>query len=306
MQTELESIEKEAHRSIADATNIDALEEVRVRYLGKKGLLTEVLKQLSSLSAEERPKFGAEVNRVKHILQTDIKLKQDQFLDQQLYEQLLKDKIDITAPGRAQSVGHNHPITLILQRVEELFHSMGFTVAEGPEIEDEFHNFTALNIPEHHPARAAHDTFYFEDGMLLRTHTSPVQIRTMMSEKPPIRIITPGRVYRHDYDQTHSPMFHQVEGLLVDDRTTFAELKGLLQEFFNQFFEKKITMRFRASYFPFTEPSAEVDIAWGDRWLEVLGCGMVHPNVLSTCNIDPEHYNGFAFGMGLDRLAILQ
>ena len=310
----LSDIEKKLHdilssveSSIRQLDDLRALDELRTCYIGKKGALTDILKLLGSLSADERPKVGQQVNQTKQQLFTLFNDKEAQLKQARLAQQLAQEAIDMSLPGRGQTVGSLHPITHVRERVEAIFSAMGFMVVEGPEIEDDYHNFTALNIPENHPARAMADTFYFGDGRLLRTHTSPVQIRGMKVHQPPIKMITPGRVYRKDSDQTHTPMFNQLEGLVVAQKCTFTELKACLQDFLNTFFEKELTYRFRPSYFPFTEPSAEVDIAKDDGtgWLEVLGCGMVHPNVLNNVGIDSEKYTGFAFGIGLDRLAML-
>jgi phenylalanyl-tRNA synthetase alpha chain len=301
MQAELEQLITEAKHAIQQAADLNALEHLKVRYLGKKGNLTELLKTVGQLPTEQRPEAGRLVNVAKQQV-LEILQQRQQVLQQNLVqEQLAKAAIDVTAPGRGQPLGSLHPVTYLRQRIEQLFSNMGFEIVEGPEIENDYYNFTALNIPPHHPARAMQDTFYLENGMLLRTHTSPVQIRAMEIRQPPLRIITPGRVYRCDSDQTHTPMFHQVEGLVVDEQVTLADLKGILQEFFTQLFERDLQFRFRPSYFPFTEPSAEVDI-WGEKgWLEVGGCGMVHPNVLTAVGIDSERYTGFAFGIGIDR-----
>jgi phenylalanyl-tRNA synthetase alpha chain len=273
----------------------------------KKGELTQLLKGLGKLSADERPAAGARINEAKEALQAEISARRDALESAAMEAKLAAETVDVTLPGRSQSVGGLHPVTRTLERIEAFFGSIGYSVAEGPEIEDDYHNFEALNIPAHHPARAMHDTFYFDAHTLLRTHTSPVQVRTMEAQQPPIRIICPGRVYRCDYDQTHSPMFHQVEGLLVDRNITFADLKGTLEQFLREFFEEDVKVRFRPSYFPFTEPSIEVDIDRGDgKWLEVLGCGMVHPKVFEYSGIDPEEFTGFAFGMGVERLAMLR
>ncbi len=306
MQNELNAIINDAKSQVASAKDAAAIQELRVKYLGKKGALTEIMKQLGKLDPAERPTAGQWINDAKAQVQQFLDSQENQFKSAELNARLSAEKIDVTLDGRGQSTGSLHPVTLVRQRVLDLFKQMGFTVASGPEIEDDYHNFEALNFVEHHPAKESQDTFYFADGKLLRTHTSPVQIRVMKKEKPPIRVITPGRVYRRDSDLTHTPMFHQLEGLVIDEHCTFANLKGLLQNFLNQFFESEIPLRFRPGYFPFTEPSAEVDIGWGDRWLEVLGCGMVHPNVLKNVGIDPEKYSGFAFGIGLDRLAMLR
>ena len=281
------------------------LDQLRVDYLGKKGRLTEQLKMLGKLPTEERPKAGQIINDVKIAIQNAIEERKKIFNDEQLEEIIEEGHVDVTLPGKGIRRAGLHPITLTMQRIETLFQQIGFEVVDGPEVEDEYHNFEALNIPEYHPARAMHDTFYFGDGRLLRTHTSSVQIRVMQNDIPPFRFIAPGRVYRCDSDMTHTPMFHQVEGLIVDETVTFSELKGLLINFLEIFFEKKLKTRFRPSYFPFTEPSAEVDIMSEQGWLEILGCGMVHPNVLENVGIDPEKYMGLAFGMGVERLAML-
>jgi phenylalanyl-tRNA synthetase alpha chain len=319
MQSKLDSILEQVSTSIAKAEDLKALDEVRVHFLGKKGVLTELLQEVGNLSPAERPAAGKTVNLTKQKINELLLSKQETFQAAVLEQQLQSQKIDITLPGRGQQRGSLHPVTRVRERVEAIFSSMGFTIEEGPEIENDYYNFSALNIPEHHPARAMHDTFYFDDGLLLRTHTSPVQIRVMEKTKPPLRIITPGRVYRCDSDQTHTPMFHQVEGLVVDEKVTFADLKGLLHEFLQNFFERDFNLRFRPSYFPFTEPSAEVDmecvcvgqdsqcrICKQTGWLEILGCGMVHPNVFDKVGIDAEQFTGFAFGIGLDRLAMLR
>jgi phenylalanyl-tRNA synthetase alpha chain len=315
----LDELEQQALQAVADAENAATLDDVRVRYLGKKGLLTLQLKQLGALPAAERPAAGQEINRVKQQVQQAIEMRAGILQSAVLNEQLSSETIDVALPGRGHTHGGLHPVTQTLRRIEQLFRPLGFTVEEGPEIEDDYHNFGALNIPEHHPARAMHDTFYFDAHTLLRTHTSPVQVRVMEQRQPPLRIIAPGRVYRCDSDLTHTPMFHQVEGLLVDEHVSFANLKGLIDEFLRAFFERDdLAVRFRPSYFPFTEPSAEVDIQCvmcageGCRvcsqsgWLEVLGCGMVHPKVFEQVGIDNERYTGFAFGMGVERLAMLR
>jgi phenylalanyl-tRNA synthetase alpha chain len=300
-----EKLQAQAITEIESVSDLNDLDQIRVNYLGKKGLLTQQLKQLGKLSAEDRPKAGQIINVAKVAVQEAIESRKSLLEDELLNEQIKQGSLDITLPGRGGKRAGLHPITLTLQRIESLFQQVGFEVVEGPEVEDDYHNFEALNIPEHHPARAMHDTFYFPDGRLLRTHTSSVQIRIMQNDKPPFRFIAPGRVYRCDSDMTHTPMFHQVEGLIVDESVTFAELKGLLIDFLEIFFEKELEIRFRPSYFPFTEPSAEVDIMGERGWLEVLGCGMVHPNVLKNVGIDPEKYTGLAFGMGVERLAML-
>ena len=302
---------------ISNSNDLRSLDEVRVSFLGKKGELTTLLKSLGQMDPTERPKAGEAINQAKSAIQDAIEHRKASLANSQLEEELASGSIDITLPGRRSFLGGLHPVTQVLNRIEELFIGSGYEVVTGPEVEDEYHNFEALNIPEHHPARAMHDTFYFGDGGLLRTHTSPSQVRTMEKQNPPIRVICPGRVYRRDSDLTHSPMFHQVEGLVVDEGISFADLKGTLTEFLMKFFEKELAVRFRPSYFPFTEPSAEVDVQCvncngkGCRvcsytgWLEVLGSGMVHPNVLNMSGIDTEKYSGFAFGFGADRLAML-
>ena len=295
--------------AIEAAQDFNALEQIKARYLGKTGELTGLLKTLGQMSPEERKTIGAHINECKNQFQTAFNAKRDTLNEAKLQAQLAAEALDITLPGRAQEHGGLHPVTLTLQRVVELFHGMGFEVADGPEIEDDFHNFQALNIPANHPARAMQDTFYVENGDVLRTHTSPIQIRYMLDKKePPIRIIAPGRVYRVDSDATHSPMFHQAEGLWVEEGVTFADLKAVFTDFIRRFFERDdLQVRFRPSFFPFTEPSAEIDIMGENgKWLEVGGCGMVHPNVLKNVNIDPEKYTGFAFGIGLDRFAMLR
>jgi phenylalanyl-tRNA synthetase alpha chain len=285
-----------------------ALEDAKAKYLGKAGALTELLKGLGKLSAAERPAAGAAINEAKQALEAALDARRAALAEAKLAQQLAADALDVTLPGRGRGRGGLHPTTRVLERVETLFHSLGFTVADGPEIEDDFHNFTALNTPENHPARSMQDTFYVEGGMVLRTHTSPIQVRFMETHKPPIKIIAPGRVYRVDSDATHSPMFNQVEGLWIDRLVTFADLKGTITEFLRNFFERDdMRVRFRPSFFPFTEPSAEIDMAFGaDGWLEIGGAGQVHPNVLRAVDIDPEQYQGFAFGMGPDRLAMLR
>jgi len=307
-----------ALNAIAASGSVDELELLRVHYLGKKGVLTEQLKSLGALPVDQRPAAGAAINAAKLQVQDAISARRDQLDQQEAARQLAQEKIDITLPGRRRSAGGLHPVTRTIERIEDIFGAAGFEMVEGPEIEDDYHNFGALNIPAHHPARAMHDTFYFDANTLLRTHTSTVQVRVMESGKPPFRIICPGRVYRCDSDMTHTPMFHQVEGLLVDEHVSFADLKGLIAEFLQSFFEADLAVRFRPSYFPFTEPSAEVDVQCvvckgrGCRvckqtgWLEIMGCGMVHPNVLACSNVDPEKYTALAFGMGVDRLAMLR
>jgi phenylalanyl-tRNA synthetase alpha chain len=303
----LEHIVASALAEFAACNDPAALENCKAKFLGKSGQLTESLKGLSKLSATERPAAGARINQAKSELEAALSRRRDELAEAKLERQLAAESLDVSLPGRGAGVGGLHPITRTIDRIEALFHSLGFTVAEGPEIEDDFHNFTALNTPEDHPARSMHDTFYVEGGMVLRTHTSPVQVRYMETHPPPIKIIAPGRVYRVDSDATHSPMFHQVEGLWIDEDVTFADLKGLFTEFLRRFFERDdLKVRFRPSFFPFTEPSAEIDVEFGDGWLEISGAGQVHPNVLRAVGIDPERYQGFAFGMGPDRLAMLR
>ncbi len=308
MEQQLTALLDSAKSAIDEAVDLDVLEDLRVKYLGKKGQLTEILKGVGKLPPEEKPKIGKIVNVVKQELQAALTQQESHLRSQALASKLAAEKIDVTLPGRSDEIGSLHPVTRVSERVIQLFSAMGFRAATGPEIEDEFHNFEALNIPADHPARAMADTFYFGDGTLLRTHTSPVQIREMKKHGVPIRLVALGRVYRRDSDQTHTPMFHQVEGLVIDRKCTFADLKGVLQDFLEKFFETDLKLRFRPSYFPFTEPSAEVDIykPATDDWLEVLGCGMVHPNVLKNVGVDPDEYTGFAFGIGLDRLAMLR
>jgi len=315
---ELDSLTADLLGQVAASTDLPALDAVRVAALGKKGVITAQLKELGGLAAEERREAGARVNAAKERIAAAIEARRAELERAALERELAAGAIDVTLPGRGERQGGLHPVTMTRLRIEEIFRQAGFTVAEGPEVEDDFHNFEALNIPADHPARAMHDTFYFPDGQLLRTHTSPVQIRAMQSQPMPLRIIAPGRVYRCDSDLTHTPMFNQVEGLAVDEDISFANLKAVLAGFIEQFFERPRALRFRPSYFPFTEPSAEVDIQCvlcdgaGCRvckqtgWLEVLGCGMVHPNVLRACGVDPSRWQGYAFGMGIDRMAMLR
>ena len=296
-----------ATSEIDAAADLAALDAVRVSLLGKKGELTARLKSLGQLAPEERAVAGAEINQAKQQVQAALNARREALESASLEAKLAADAVDVTLPGRGAGIGGFHPVTRAMLRIQKIFRNAGFGIRSGPEIEDDFHNFTALNIPENHPARAMHDTFYFPGGNLLRTHTSPVQIRSMVNEGVPIRIIAPGRVYRCDSDQTHTPMFHQVEGLVVDENVSFANLKAVLHQFVEAYFERKAELRFRPSYFPFTEPSAEVDVLWGEgKWLEILGCGMVHPNVLEAAGIDGEKYTGYAFGMGVERLAMLR
>lgn len=285
-----------------------SLENAKARFLGKTGLITEQLKRLGSLPAEERRAAGARINEAKSRIESALEARRNALREEDLERKLRDEAIDITQPGRGIGCGGLHPITLVRSRIESLFRSLGFDVAEGPEIESDYYNFTALNMPENHPARSMHDTFYVDGNKhLLRTHTSPIQIHYMLLNEPPIRVLAPGRVYRSDSDATHSPMFHQVEGLWVDEDVSFADLKGVTIEFLQKFFERTdLKVRFRPSFFPFTEPSAEIDMSFGDGWLEVGGCGMVHPNVLRYGNVDTNRYQGFAFGMGIDRLAMLR
>jgi phenylalanyl-tRNA synthetase alpha chain len=315
---DLSSLLEQALAEVATAADRAVLEEVRVRWLGKKGTLTEQLKSLGSMPAAERPAAGQRVNEAKERVQAAIEARRGDVERAAIEQKLAAGRIDVTLPGRGEARGGLHPITRARLRIETLFRRAGFEVAAGPEIEDDFHNFEALNIPPNHPSRAMHDTFYFPDGRLLRTHTSPVQVRTMQEKGAPLAIIAPGRVYRHDDDMTHSPMFHQLEGLVVDRDISFANMKAVLHGFLQAFFERDLAMRLRPSYFPFTEPSAEVDMSCvfcegkGCRtckstgWLEISGCGMVHPKVLEASGIDPERYTGYAFGMGIDRLAMLR
>ena len=308
---ELDAEIEQALTRIGSASALDALDALRVQLLGKSGSITEQLKALGKLPPDERKTQGERINRAKERLQQAIATRKDALENAAFDKRLTEERIDITLPGRNADLGGLHPVTRALERIIDIFSRLGYTQADGPEIEDDYHNFEALNFPPHHPARAMHDTFYFSDGKLLRTHTSPVQIRAMQGKQPPIRVIAPGKVYRSDSDQTHTPMFHQVEGLLVDETSSFADLKGTLAEFVRAFFERDFEMRFRPSYFPFTEPSAEVDIRWdsadgSERWLEGLGCGRVHPNVLRGCGIDAEKYTGFAFGLGVERFAMLR
>ncbi len=318
MSDNLEALLTQALHAIANATDLTSLDDVRVHYLGKKGVFTAQMKELGRLEPDQRREAGQVINQAKEAFQDTLDAKKIELEQAALLARLANERIDVTLAGRGQKVGGLHPVTTTLRRINKIFASVGFQVVEGPEIEDDYHNFEALNIPAHHPARAMHDTFYFDAHRVLRTHTSPVQIRVMESEKPPLKVIAPGRVYRCDSDITHTPMFHQVEGFLVDTNVSFADLKGVVYEFLRAFFEKDIPVRFRPSYFPFTEPSAEVDIECvmcggeGCRvcshtgWLEVMGCGMIHPEVFKSVNIDSETYSGFAFGMGVERLAMLR
>jgi phenylalanyl-tRNA synthetase alpha chain len=312
------SLVDSALRAINDSSDEKSLESLRVDFLGKKGSLTELLKGLGKLPPEDRPQAGERINIAKRQVQDALELRKKDLVDIALNLQLNSEAVDVTLPGRRQGAGGLHPVSRTIERIQGIFEAAGYAVAVGPEIEDDYHNFAALNIPDHHPARAMHDTFYIDPATVLRTHTSPVQVRVMEQGKPPFRMICPGRVYRCDSDITHTPMFHQVEGLLIDESVSFADLRGTVEEFLQAFFEKDLAVRFRPSYFPFTEPSAEVDMACvmcegkGCRicsqtgWLEVMGCGMVHPRVLELSGIDSEKYTGFAFGMGVERLAMLR
>ena len=315
----LDDLEAEAIAAIELAADSAALEKLRVEWLGKRGRVTDLLKSLGQLDAEERPKVGAEINAIKQLLNEQISERKETLRRAAVAAQLATESLDVTLPGRREDLGALHPITRTIDRMAAYFAALGFEVVEGPEIEDDYHNFEALNIPAHHPARAMHDTFYIDDIHVLRPHTSGVQVRTMETREPPLRVICPGRVYRCDSDLTHSPMFHQVEGLLIDENVSFGQLKGIIQDFLHAFFEQDaLAVRFRPSYFPFTEPSAEVDIQCvkcagrgcricsGTGWLEVMGCGMVHPRVLELSGVDTERYQGFAFGMGVERLAMLR
>ena len=306
----MQALKKLVANAVAEidaAGDLASLDSVRVKYLGKKGELTERLKGVSQLPKNDRPAAGQDINRAKQDVQQQLTTRRNALESEALEKKLAEDAIDVTLPGRGRQIGGRHPVSRAMLRIEKIFRDAGFGIRTGPEIEDDFHNFTALNIPDNHPARAMHDTFYFPGGSLLRTHTSPVQIRSMVTEGVPIRIIAPGRVYRCDSDQTHTPMFHQVEGLVIDRNISFANLKAALHQFVENFFERKAELRFRPSYFPFTEPSAEVDIRWEEgKWLEILGCGMVHPNVLEIAGVDSEEYTGYAFGIGVERLAMLR
>jgi phenylalanyl-tRNA synthetase alpha chain len=305
-------LQDRALAEIEASSDLRQLDELRVRYLGKKGEVTALLKSLGQMEPEQRRAFGQEVNAARDQLNQAINARREALESAALEEKLRSERVDVTLPGRGEKRGGLHPVTMAMERAIGIFTKLGFDVATGPEVEDDHYNFEALNFPPHHPARAMHDTFYFGDGRLLRTHTSPVQIRVMEKSDPPYRIIAPGRVYRSDSDQTHTPMFHQVEGLLIGRGVSMADLKGVLHTYVEAFFERSLAVRFRPSYFPFTEPSAEMDIGWdkGDGsepgWLEILGCGMVHPNVLRGCGVDPEEFTGYAFGMGIERQAMLR
>jgi len=303
----LKKLIKEAELDFSKCKTLSDLDHTKAKYLGKSGPLTDAMRSLSGLSKEEKPKIGSFINDIKQSIEEALQSRKKLIQDEELLFQLKSETIDVTLPGRKQTQGSLHPITISMNCIQNLFHSIGFDIATGPEIEDDYHNFTALNIPEEHPARAMHDTFYIDKTHVLRTHTSPVQVRYLKNNTPPLRIISPGRVYRVDSDATHSPMFHQVEGLWVDERVSFANLKGVVQDFLQKFFEdESISVRFRPSFFPFTEPSAEIDMSWNDGWLEIGGCGMIHPSVLSQVNIDSEKFQGFAFGLGVERLTMIK
>ena len=304
---QLNQLIDQAKNDFASCSKLAELDHIKSKFLGKSGPISEAMKSLASLSPEEKPKKGAEINQVKKQIEALLETRKQEISNLELNEKLEKEKIDVTLPSRPKVKGSLHPVMNTIDEISTIFHGIGFDVADGPEIEDDFHNFTALNIPESHPARAMHDTFYVNKEYVLRTHTSPVQIRYMENNTPPIQIISPGRVYRVDSDATHSPMFHQVEGLVINEDVNFANLKGVVQSFLQSFFEdENLIIRFRPSYFPFTEPSAEIDMSWNDGWLEIGGCGMVHPNVLKHVNIDSEMYQGFAFGLGVERLTMLK
>ena len=307
MTISLSDLLNDALNEIEECKTLNNLEKLRVKYLGKKGHITSQLKKLGSMKIDQKPSFGQEINKIKNQIEAKVKAKKIELKKSSIATNIATQSIDITLPGRKSLTGSIHPITTTLSDIENIFLNAGFLVEDGPEIEDEHHNFTALNIPENHPARAMHDTFYFDNNLLLRTHTSPIQIRSMEKQGVPIKIIAPGKVFRRDSDLTHIPMFHQIEGLVIDQGINFTHLKGILHEFINCFFEQPMELRFRPSYFPFTEPSAEVDILSEDgKWLEILGCGMVHPKVLDLLELDSEKYTGYAFGMGVERLAMLK
>ncbi|ACK73024.1 phenylalanyl-tRNA synthetase, alpha subunit [Gloeothece citriformis PCC 7424] len=306
IETNLQTLQQEADSTIAKTTTLEDLEQLRVQYLGKKGQLSQILREMGKLSAEDRPRIGAIANEVKEALQTQLDSQRQTLQQRQIQAQLESETLDVTMPGVTRSLGHIHPLNSTIDRVLDIFVGLGYTVATGPHVETDYYNFEALNIPADHPARDMQDTFFLADGHLLRTHTSPVQIRYMETHEPPIRIVAPGRVYRRDtVDATHSAVFHQVELLAIDKGLTFTDLKGTLKEFIRQMFGEELPLKFRASYFPFTEPSAEVDVKWKGKWLEVLGCGMVDPNVLKAVGYDPEVYTGFAAGLGVERFAMV-
>ena len=317
MKSALEAIRAAAHEQLASAADLKALDELRVRYLGKKGELTAILKQMGKLSAEERPAMGQLANEIRSQIEEELNARQKALKDAEMQQKLAEEKLDVTMPGVVFPVGHQHPLNKVLDEIKEIFIGMGFEVVQGPEVETDYYNFEALNLPKDHPARDTQDTFYINENILLRTQTSPVQVRTMEKKRPPIRMIAPGRVYRSDaVDATHSPVFHQIEGLVVDKNISMADLKGCLEMIAKKLYGEETVVRFRPHHFPFTEPSAELDIQCfnchgkgcslckGEGWIEILGCGMVHPKVLANCNIDPEEYSGFAFGIGLERLVM--
>jgi len=307
MTKSLSELTRQAKEDISNCSSLKELDSVRVFYLGKKGKVSLELKSLSKLDPKERPEFGKQINEIKNTLKQRISLKKADLNNQKIKASIEEAAIDITLPGKTSLIGNIHPLSKTLNEIEKIFINAGFLVDDGPEIEDEYHNFTALNMPDNHPARAMHDTFYFDNEYLLRTHTSPIQIRTMERDGVPIRVIAPGKVYRRDSDITHTPMFHQVEGLVIDNDINFTHLKGILHDFINSFFNDDMNLRFRPSYFPFTEPSAEVDLLSSDgQWLEILGCGMVHPKVLDNLGIDNKKFSGYAFGMGVERLTMLK
>ena len=302
----ISEILKQSINDLEDAVSPEEIDKIRIKYLGKKGVFTSELKKLAEIPKEKRPAFGQKINDAKTVFMDKLSRHSSEIENKLLNDKLNQKSIDVTLKGFRSETGGRHPISLVRAKIEKIFINSGYKIKTGPEIEDDYHNFTALNIPENHPAKAMHDTFYLGKDKLLRTHTSPVQIRSLLAEGAPIRIIAPGKVYRCDSDQTHTPMFHQIEGLVIGKDISFANLKSVLHEFVESFFERDVTLRFRPSYFPFTEPSAEVDILWDEeKWLEILGCGMVHPNVLSNAKIDPKIYSGYAFGMGIERLAML-
>ena len=302
----ISEILKQSINDLEDAVSPEEIDKIRIKYLGKKGVFTSELKKLAEIPKEKRPAFGQKINDAKTVFMDKLSSHSSEIENELLNDKLNQKSIDVTLKGFRSETGGRHPISLVRAKIEKIFINSGYKIKTGPEIEDDYHNFTALNIPENHPAKAMHDTFYLGKDKLLRTHTSPVQIRSLLAEGAPIRIIAPGKVYRCDSDQTHTPMFHQIEGLVIGKDISFANLKSVLHEFVESFFERDVTLRFRPSYFPFTEPSAEVDILWDEeKWLEILGCGMVHPNVLSNAKIDPKIYSGYAFGMGIERLAML-
>ena len=305
--SDLNQLINQARDEFLNCSKLADLDHIKAKFLGKTGPISEAMKSLSTLPFEERPKKGAEINQIKNQIEDLLIARKNEIANHELNQKLENEKIDVTLPSRPRDKGSLHPVMNTIEDISQIFHSIGFDVTDGPEIEDDFHNFTALNIPKSHPARAMHDTFYVNKEYVLRTHTSPVQVRYMEENKPPIQIISPGRVYRVDSDATHSPMFHQIEGLMVNEEVNFANLKWIVQSFLQCFFEdNQLTIRFRPSYFPFTEPSAEIDMSWNGGWLEIGGCGMIHPNVLKHVHIDPKQYQGFAFGLGVERLSMLK